>query len=249
MVGKTGESLEGLECDRGPRPILTAGKEDSDFILQVPSRSWALGSSPSARHLSCPLSATQMARVALTGPRPLTVHLDHFLLLEILPAGYSSEGPLWATHPRSWVICFPRRLSPSRILQAASLRASEACSWIPGGVFSTHRAIPWGARQPPTHGRRGRGCADVCRLDLQQLWAEGLRDMQKAPGVGRVCLLRFLSGVCLFLWLLFSPAQDCSVPMGNHSLGVWVSHLGFVDRGRGEERKRARWRGVSHSAL
>lgn len=196
-----------------------------------------------------PLISHSDGKSGADGSQTPTVHLDHFLLLEILPAGYSSEGPLWATHPRSWVICFPRRLSPSRILQAASLRASEACSWIPGGVFSTHRAIPWGARQPPTHGRRGRGCADAYRPDLQQLWAEGLRDVQKAPGVGRVCLLRFLSGVCLFLWLRFSLAQDCSVPMGNHSLGVWVSHLGFVDRGRGEERKRARWGGASHSAL
>ena len=155
MVGKTRESLEGLESDSGPRSILTAGKENSDFRLQVTSRSWALESSPSARHLSCPLSGTQMARAALTGPRPLTVHLDHFLLLEILPAGYSSEGPLGATHPRSWVICFPRSLSPSRTLQAASLRASEAWSWIPGSVFCTHRAIPWGAGKPPTHGCGG----------------------------------------------------------------------------------------------
>ena len=94
-------------------------------------------------------------------------------------------------------MCFP-----SSILQAASLKASEAGDWIPVSIFSTHQLSPGPhGSLPPMAAERSsvRRISCICSSSGQRV----PKTCRNPRRLGCVCLLMFISAACLSFFFFF----------------------------------------------
>lgn len=94
------------------------------------------------------------------------------------------QQPEASQGPTSWVICFPRMLSPSRILQAATLIAHVSMDslnlLLDPGISCSQQAVPWGTLQSLAAGRWAVVIHNrfICSSSARTCG----RDLQESPG-------------------------------------------------------------------